>query len=75
MVIGESIIIGWVYNSTEGSVLHAAIMHTSFNASFGVLITSIIVAGMSVGAFYMATAVVIWLTVAMIVYWIGPSMS
>lgn len=68
VVIGESVIIGWVYNSTEGSVLHAAIMHTSFNASFGVFITAMIVADASVGTFYAATAVVIWLAVAVIVY-------
>lgn len=75
VVIGESIIIGLVYNSTGGSVLHAAIMHTSFNASFGVLITSMSISNTSVDAFYAATAVVIWLAVPVIVYWTGPSTS
>lgn len=67
VVLGESVLIGWIYNSTGGSVLYAALMHTSFNASFGVLLTAMIIAGASVDAFYAATAVMIWIVVAVIV--------
>jgi uncharacterized protein len=73
VVGGEAVVIGWVYNATGGSVLHAALMHTSFNASFGVLVFSMIQAGQSIDGFYAAIAVVIWLAAAVIVYRTGPS--
>ncbi|WP_255170195.1 CPBP family intramembrane glutamic endopeptidase [Natrononativus amylolyticus] len=73
VIVGQSVVIGWLYNSTRGSVLLAAIMHTSFNASFGVLITSLILADASVDALYAVTAVAVWSTVAVIAYRTDPS--
>lgn len=68
VIIGEAVIIGWLYNSTAGSVLHATLLHTSFNASFGGFVTLLVLAGRSVDEFYAVAAVVIWLTAAVIVF-------
>lgn len=73
VIVGEAVIIGWLYNSTNGSVLHAALMHTSFNASFGGFIILMVLADMTVDTFYWLAALVIWLTVATIIALTNPS--
>jgi uncharacterized protein len=63
LLVGLSVLIGWVYNETGGSVLLVALMHSTFNGSIGLVTVSLINSDSNVAGFITITTIIIWLAV------------
>lgn len=61
LIIGISIIFGWWYNSTDGSVVQVSLMHLGFNASFGIVAVALIENEGDLLRFLALSIVVVWL--------------
>lgn len=73
LVIGFSIILTWLYNNTEGSVLLAMVLHGGINSA-STLGGSFV--GASAGEslpIFVAYGVPVWILVAVLVFWFGPT--
>ena len=69
LLVGLSVLIGWVYNETGGSVLLVALMHCTFNGSIGLVTVSLIDSGRDVAGFITITTIVIWVAVGALLVW------
>lgn len=61
LIIGISIIFGWWYNSTDGSVVQVLLMHLGFNASFGIVAIALIENDGGIIRFLALSIFIIWL--------------
>lgn len=67
LIIGLSIIFGWVYDKTK-SVVHVTVMHTIFNSINAVIVVSIITATLEISLFIAIYTLHIWLVVLGVVF-------
>lgn len=67
LLIGVSVIFGWVYIETNESIVVVTLMHATFNASIGLLSFYFISMSIDTTPYLIISTVVTWLVVSMII--------
>lgn len=73
LILGVSVLFGWVYNETDGSVLLVTLMHCAFNAIVGTIVLALILGDADITRYIALCTIVTWLAAGVVLRRNGSS--